>query len=357
MKLGYLGGVALAFSAGWPLGAAVVSVPNRTDQVYDDSRGLLYLSTNTGLVQRYNPQTNALLPAWTVGTNVSAIDITPDNQYLLAAENNWTGIGIIHRLNLNTGLVTDYTYDAPEGRAAYDIVALNDGRALFSGGHMYSGDATVLRSLDLNTGSISYFTVNGQTQYVQKNSELWRNRARNTVAIVDTATSAGGFSIYSTTTESYVSSTQFWTPLNMMRLSITPNSSQVAMAGFNLSAAVRQTNDLSVITALTDAAGGLAYDPTGTLLYDGCQTAGTIRIYRTSDYQIVGTVAPAGASLSIWDVPGSGMTVSGDGRWLFLYSSNGLNTYAVTPAPEAGTLLVMLAGAALLLRRVRGGTR
>src|SRR5205823_2106913 len=73
---------ALVFLAAAPAQAVVVSVPNRTDQVFDDYRGLLYLSTSTGLVQRYNPVSNTLLPAWNVGTNITAIDVTPDNHYL-----------------------------------------------------------------------------------------------------------------------------------------------------------------------------------------------------------------------------------------------------------------------------------
>src|SRR5688572_15416703 len=68
--------------------AAWINVPNASDMVYDDRRGLLYVTSTSGRITRYNPATGATLPAWNVGANLQAADITRDGRYLLVTEGN-----------------------------------------------------------------------------------------------------------------------------------------------------------------------------------------------------------------------------------------------------------------------------
>jgi len=224
--------------------ATGITINGRTDQVYDPSRSLLYFSTNTGQVLRYNPSTNSLLPSWTVGSNINAIDITPDRKYLFAAEVNLTGDqGTIYRVDLSNGAVAPFHYTAGEARGAFDIVALNDGRAVFSANHQFSGASTPFRSIDYSTGTITPFTIGGVEQSGERQSELWRNITQNTFAVDGTNTSAGPIGIFSTTTEAYLTQVTTFTPLNGFRAAINPAGTQTAMYGFNFSSSARKSFD------------------------------------------------------------------------------------------------------------------
>jgi hypothetical protein len=343
--------VLLAFATSAHALSLGITVNGRTDQVYDNSRNLLYFSTNTGQIQRYNPVTNTFLPAWTVGSNLNALDITPDRKYLFAAEVNLNADqGTIYRVDLATGSSTPFHYTAGEARGAFDIVTLNDGRAIFSASHQYSGAATPLRSIDYATGAITDFTVNGVAQFGERQTELWRNITHSTFAANGTNTSAGPVSIFSTSTETYTTQATTWTPLNGFRAAVNPAGTQTAMYGLNFSSRVRSTADFSLIAPMDDAGGGFAYSPDGAYLYTASFAAGAIRVYRTSDYQPVNSISPAGADFFPYAMAGNALTVTDDGRYLYLYSTNGLNVYAV---PEPATLLALAAPLSVMLVRRR----
>ena len=144
----------------------IVPVSNWSSQVYDNQRNLLYMSTSKGVVERYNPVTNQFLSSIDVGTDLSDIDITPNGQYLLAADTATSnGMGMIERVNLSTDAVTDMPYPLENLDAGADqLVAMNDGQAIFSSGSSYTGNESNIRSINLNTWAIGDFTVNGIVQ-------------------------------------------------------------------------------------------------------------------------------------------------------------------------------------------------
>jgi hypothetical protein len=333
---------ALVFTASSALAVNIVSVPDRSDQVYDPTRNLLYLSTDTGLVEQYNPVTNSFLTPLDVGSNLSAIDITPDGHYLLAAEAGTSGSdGTIDRVDLTTDVVTPLSYPLENlDSGAYDIATLNDGRAIFSSNSDYTGNSGNLRSISLSTWNISDFTVGGQDQGVSPRTELWRSPDHSTVFMDDSETSAGGVNVFSTSTENYLIQTLLWTPLNGFRVSISPNDAAIAFSGFNVGLAARNTSDLSVIQSLTDAGGGLAYDPSSPVLYDASFDADKILILNSITYQQIGAIDPGGADFYPYDVPGNGMTVSNNGKYLFLVSGSNLYVYSV-PEPASVSLLAL----------------
>jgi hypothetical protein len=327
-----------------------ITINGRTDQVYDNTRNLLYFSTNAGQIQRYNPVTNALLPAWNIGSNLHAIDITPDRQYLFAVQDGLNaGQGTIYRVDLNTGASTPFTYTAPEGAGPVDIVTLNDGRAVFSASHMFSGASTPLRSINYATGAISPFTINGTAQEIERRSPLYRNLTQSTFMYTGGNTSAGPLAIFSTATQNWITQRTTGTDLNGIRAAISPDGTDLAMYGFNFASTVRDTSTFSVITPMADGGGGFAYSPDGATLYTGSLNAGLFLIYRTSDYQQIGSFAP-GATLYPYEVAENALTITDDGSRLYYYSTNGLNVYAV---PEPASLLATAVAVPLLLLRRR----
>src|SRR6266403_2917634 len=58
--------------------STLIPVTNHRDLVFDPSRGLLYITTSAGTVQRYNVASQTLLSPLSVGTSLNGADITPD---------------------------------------------------------------------------------------------------------------------------------------------------------------------------------------------------------------------------------------------------------------------------------------
>src|ERR1700722_6216363 len=62
--------------------STLIPVSNYNDLVFDPSRDLLYITTSSGQVQRWDVATQQLLPAWNVGNVLEGADITPDDNSL-----------------------------------------------------------------------------------------------------------------------------------------------------------------------------------------------------------------------------------------------------------------------------------
>jgi hypothetical protein len=347
--------IAIASFASSALAVNKVAISDWTSQVYDNTNNILYISTSTGVVERYNPATNTFLSPLNVGTDISSIDITPGGGYLLAADTATNNdMGTIERVNLSTNAITDLTYPIENLDSGADqIAALSDNQAIFSSNSSYTGNASNLRSINLTTWAIGDFTVGGQVQAVSPQDQLTRSYDYTTLFENDTETSAGGVGVFSATSDTNLIQTQFGTPLNGLRVAISPNDSVITLGGFNINLAARNASTLSVIQTLTDAGGGIAYDPTRPILYDGSLNSDEILEISTTNYSVVGSINPAGASLSPYDTPNNGMTVSGNGNYLFLYDYPGSDLY-VYALPEPASLGLLGVGAvALTMRRRR----
>src|SRR5262245_12582972 len=84
----------------------VFSGTTRRDLVYDPVRDLLYITTSTGAVQRYDPASNSLLSpiAMPGSSSLAGADITPDGGTLLAADTvPGASTGVVRRIDLATG--------------------------------------------------------------------------------------------------------------------------------------------------------------------------------------------------------------------------------------------------------------
>jgi WD40 repeat protein len=321
----------LACAVGAPLcRAAWITVPNASDMVYDDRRGLLYVITSSGQIARYNPATGTTLPAWNVGVNPRAADITRDGKYLLLAEGSaGAAQGVIRRVNLDTGVNTNLFYDLlGEGAGASDIAVMNDGTAIFTTSHQFSGAPITLRRVDLTNWTIGPFVVDGVTHTFERGSPVFRSRDGSTVLLTGGNTSAGPMQVYSTRAGDWIVARGMGTHLNYMTAGFSPDGRVMAWAGANIGSSVQHTADLSLIEVFQSLHGGIAFDPSGTLMYAGNVNDKKIHVYRTGTYQ---EIASFPSEADFWLLEGAPLQISEDGRWLFFRNGEAVRSVAIDP--------------------------
>ncbi len=103
-------------------------------------------------MRRYNLSTDVLETGYNLGGSLNGADITPDDSFLLVAQNNTNGSqGTFHKLNLLTGAVTNINYPSSAG-GGWDVAIASNGLA------MVTTSGSSLRQINLSTNTISVRT-------------------------------------------------------------------------------------------------------------------------------------------------------------------------------------------------------
>src|SRR4051812_10865937 len=108
----------------------VYSGTNQRALVYDPGRDLLYITTSTGTIERFDAVNNVLLSPIAVpgAPTLNGADITPDGTVLVVADNGKgaTQKAAVHRIDLTTGTNTDLSYTAQSGEAgSFGVAAVS----------------------------------------------------------------------------------------------------------------------------------------------------------------------------------------------------------------------------------------
>src|SRR5262249_12977675 len=137
--------------------AVYIPIKFHRDLVFDPVSSLLYVTTSKGTVERYDPATNQILTPWQVGTSLYGGDVTADGSALSLAESplNASGQGVVHKVSLAGGTVTDLTYPPTVGEAgAWDVSIAAGGIGFVTS--QYAGSGTVpLRQFYTSTDTLS----------------------------------------------------------------------------------------------------------------------------------------------------------------------------------------------------------
>lgn len=130
-----------------------ISAPSRVDMVYDDAREILYI-TNGGSVLRYQMSTNSFLDPFELGGNLKGIDISPDGNTLIVADNSYTLSNTwIYEIDLVSGANKKVNFPRSSGEGGTFAVAFgNDGKVLAT--HS-DGSFVPLRRYDPVSGTMS----------------------------------------------------------------------------------------------------------------------------------------------------------------------------------------------------------
>jgi sugar lactone lactonase YvrE len=309
----------------------LIPVPNRRDLVFDPTRNLLDITTASGQVQRYDVANQTLLGSWSVGTSLNGADITPDGSTLYVAENQTSGSqGILHRVNLSDGSVTNVTYNLAfyEGGTS-DVAVANNGKAFFS--TSFNGSGWVpFRQLDLNTGTVTIRTDtpgSGGGGQVRQNTSIDRSADGSQMFMAESNISSGPTFTYDAATDTFPQHAETNTFTSMS--AVNRDGSLIATElgygpSFFYGVSVMDKNFHSVHTLGTNFNGGLTFDPSRDLLYVADASAHQIVAFDTNTWAEqfrldIGESVPAASPF------GSGeMTVSNDGSELFMSTPSGV---------------------------------
>jgi hypothetical protein len=306
-----------------------IPVQAHRDLVYDASRGMLYITTSDGLVERYNVATQTLLAPWHVGASLYGADITPDGAFLYTTEGvRGATQGMIHKVNLNDGTVTNLTYNLAfyEG-GTWAITIANNGLALFDSNFEGSGWVP-LRQIDLSTDAIKVRTDapgSGGGGQVRQDTHIRRGADRSLLYLMESNISSGPIFDYDAASDSFpnhVNTQQF---LDQSLGSVNRDGSLIAMdVGTNVWVLDRY---LHLLVTLPSLGSGLVFDPTRDILYAATTTQ--ILAIDTNTWMPlygfnIGQTVPAGTPF------GSGeMTMSDDGSLLFFSTPTGVRVYGI----------------------------
>jgi len=175
-----------------------ISVPNRADIVYDNTRELLYIGQGDRVL-RYDPAAKAYLSPVVVGGSVAGMDISPDGSTLAVADRSYTGeawgdgTNWIRLVDLDSGSTRQVTFIKAFGETGTWMVAFGyDGRLLVTSELSGSG-WTPLRRYDPGTGSVDNLAS------VRQNTALAASGDRTIIGFAETNISDGRWGRYRVT--------------------------------------------------------------------------------------------------------------------------------------------------------------
>ncbi len=171
--------------------------------VYDPSRNYLFITRPQGTLDRYDAEARVMLPRWSVGTFPQGLDITPDGQSLIIAEEfRQAGFpGRVLRVDASTGVVAPIPL-GPTGN--WDVVVTADGRAFVTPVQAVTGSEQRLRELNLATSAwqvrLDVPFSNGQ---VRPQSTLARSPDRTRIFLQEAGVEPWNAAIYSAASNAF----------------------------------------------------------------------------------------------------------------------------------------------------------
>src|SRR5438105_3439076 len=76
------------------------------DILVDNAHNILFGSSSTGELKRYDLAARTILPSWPVGGNLDGMDITPDGSALYISDRTSGGTVFYRKVDITTGAVT-----------------------------------------------------------------------------------------------------------------------------------------------------------------------------------------------------------------------------------------------------------
>ena len=316
--------------------STILPITGARDLIFDSTRNVLYVTTSTGKIQRYSVTTDSLLPAWNVASSLNGGDINVANSaiYVQNAIRSATQ-GTIHKVNLNSGSVSDITYNLQslEG-GGWDLNIAANGLGFADS--MFEGSGWVpLRVLNTANDTLT----NSTHANVRQNTHIARSHDRTLLGFMESNTSGGPIFSYSSATGNFSSSLNTSRFLDNTFMAISSQGPLYAMA-HNTGLLEIRNSTLAAEVGITGVYGGLAFKPGTNRLYLANNATGQIRVYDGDDNWATIQNITIGESLGIVAPMSNGsLAFSSDGTRLFLITPTGVRMYVtgdLTPPTLGG---------------------
>ena len=315
-----------------------LSAPGMTGMAYDNADGILYLSTLSGELLRYNVRAETFLSPIELGGYLSSVALSPDGSFLLvgdedvAADSHGNAYGTIDRVWLSNSAVDRLTVPvsnwSPGTLAGPSSVAIaNNGQAYasnFDQGWQFTAAST---NPSINAAQLPpHVSVSDQGRYLVETG--------NSLKILDTSTgkTAGPLSISGA-------------PISW---DVNDKTGQVALLVYANNLSIYDKNlklvdNLYNIIPGGDFLAAVDFSIDGKFLYVLDATKDDVVIFNTNSWTKAGTIELPGGTLPPYQ--SEQMTVSGDGRFLFVQATSGVVDIDLSAHPTSITAAPVTPGA------------
>jgi hypothetical protein len=253
--------------------AAVPSLSDARDLVFDHAGNYVYIATASGFVFPWNLHTRQVEAPYELGGSLNGIDISPDDAVLVVAQGiGGLAEGAFHKINLATKTVTDITYtyiNELRDDTPWDVAIAANGRALMTTGYRVD-------ELDLSTNGLTDRTDLPAAIFPQ--TSISRSADRNVLCFIDSS-SDGRLFLYHADAQTFGPS--FLTNSYNVGGAVNHDGSLLARRS-DSSAYLHSLPSFSALQTLSGFDSGLTFNPVNGTLYS---------IHTLSD-QIVAYAAP-----------------------------------------------------------------
>lgn len=315
----------------------VIYMYERRDLVWDPHRNMLYITTASGELERFDAASRVLLEPWPIGDSLLGADITPDGRYLFVAEDmNSNEHPRVLKVNLDTGGVTTIGIQPAFGEVSrgWDIKIVSDSLGFVTTGNQGSGWVP-FREFDVTLGlfKIREDAAGSGGLMVTGRTILRRSADRSTMYVLEGNISSGPVIVYDTASDAFVADANTGHGWNELAAA-SPSGDALAQMIYN--AVDILDRSLDVITELDEVRGGMVFDPTKPMLYVADENRDRIVAFDTRSYEARFDM-PIGESILVSRGFDEGvMEVSHDGSLLFLTTRFGVRLYELTGLSHDG---------------------
>jgi len=267
----------------------LIDVNRPRDIVFDDMRNLLYVSTEAGIIERFDLSANQFLSPVTIGGSPHGMDITADYSSLYVADIQLSdGNGVVHKINTDTLDVTNLTYSVGEFEdGSYDIAIGSEGIALVTGS--YSGSGWVpLYVLDTSTDTITVRPdVLGQTT-INDDIRVVRSYDRSKIWLINNS-SNGWIGVYDAPSDTFTGEKEYHNYLHQSPIALNHDGS---MAAIQLDQHCRIVDsDFNLVMGLDDSRMGAEFDPSNNLYYQFHGQTGQLFAIDTGAWELADNIS------------------------------------------------------------------
>ena len=315
---------------GPPPSAMFIASTNRRHMVFDFSGQKLYITNTTGIVQTVDLGTLTLGATYDLGGSLNAVDIARDNSFLLVGQDGIGPLqGVVHKVALPAGTVTNITYTRESGESGpWDVAVGANGLALMT---TSANGSVPLRQINLTTNAISPRSdVPGFGGRVIEQTQIYRSDDGRRLFFIEANVSSAPIFLYYADTNVFGPSAETggYSPTG----AIDRNGGLIAVQTYVSPASLNTVSDFGYLRNFNGIDGGVAFSATADIFYGVNSATDQIVAYSTQTYaelfrlnigeDVPVSSAPLGAKR---------LVASADGHWLALATPTGVRVFQVSP--------------------------